>query len=260
MPRKSKKAPEPNEAPKKKRLYDLIIESIFHAHYQPGDIAVPFVRSEIEQTAKSLGIALPKNLGDVVYSYKHRSDFPESITRTAPENKAWVISSHDQSYAFELRGAARILPDSALEVINLPDATPGLVARYSLSDEQALLAKLRYNRLIDIFTGVTCYSLQSHLRTRVPGIGQVETDELYVGMDRKGVHYIFPVQAKGGRDKHGVVQVEQDLSLCKHKFPGLVCRPIAAQFMAEDVIALFELALQDDTVRKVAEQHYKLVP
>ncbi len=36
------------------------------------------------------------------------------------------------------------------------------------------------------FTGITCYSLQNHLRTSVPDIGQVETDELYVGVDKKG--------------------------------------------------------------------------
>jgi len=41
---------------------------------------------------------------------------------------------------------------------------------YALGDEQALLAKLRYNRLLDIFTGVVCYSLQNHLRTNVPGM------------------------------------------------------------------------------------------
>ena len=46
--------------------------------------------------------------------------------------------------------------------IKIPDATPGIVQKYALADEQALLAKLRYNRLLDIFTGVTCYSLQNH--------------------------------------------------------------------------------------------------
>jgi hypothetical protein len=30
------------------------------------------------------------------------------------------------------------------------------------------------NRIIDIFTGVTCYSLQNHLRTTLTDIGQVE--------------------------------------------------------------------------------------
>lgn len=51
-----------------------------------------------------------------------------------------------------------------------------------MSDEQALLAKVRYSRLVDIFLGIAAYSLQNHLRTSVVGIGQIEMDELYVGI------------------------------------------------------------------------------
>ena len=96
----------------------------------------------------------------------------------------------------------------------IPDATPGIVAKYALGDEQALLARVRYNRLIDIFTGVVCYSLQNHLRTFVAGVGQIETDELYVGVDKKGAHFIFPIQAKGGSDQLNIVQIEQDFEVC----------------------------------------------
>ena len=46
-------------------------------------------------------------------------------------------------------------------------------------NEQELLAIVRYNRLIDIFLGITCYSLQNHLQTTITGIGQVETNEIY---------------------------------------------------------------------------------
>jgi len=62
------------------------------------------------------------------------------------------------------------------------------------------LALLRH-RLIDIFLGLTTYSLQNHLRTTVKGIGQIEIDELYFGIDREGCHHAIPVQAKGETDK-----------------------------------------------------------
>ena len=133
-----------------------------------------------------------------------------------------------------------------LPITKVPDATPGIVARYALTDEQALLAKLRYNRLVDVFTGVTCYSIQNHLRTTVRSIGQIETDEIYVGVDRRGAHFILPVQAKGRADQIGVVQIEQDLALCDEQFPNLIARPIAAQFMDDDGIALFEFARDSD--------------
>ncbi len=131
---------------------------------------------------------------------------------------------------------------------------------YALSDEQALLAKVRYNRLIDIFTGVTCYSLQSHLRTAVSGIGQVETDEIYVGVDRRGAQYVFPVQAKGGNDKLSIMQIEQDFALCAAKFPLLICRPIAAQFVGADLIALFDFEESENGVAVSSERQYRLMP
>ncbi len=83
-----------------------------------------------------------------------------------------------------------------------------------------------------------------------------------LGVDKRGAHYVFPVQAKGGNDEIGVVQIEQDVALGAQKYPGLVCRPIGAQFMADDVIALFEFTVDEteegDEVRKVNESHYRL--
>ena len=48
--------------------------------------------------------------------------------------------------------------------------------------------------------------------------------------------------------------------MCAAKFPLLICRPIAAQFLQADVIALFELQTGEDGIRIVSERHYKLVP
>ncbi|MEZ4735985.1 MAG: hypothetical protein R3E79_53525 [Caldilineaceae bacterium] len=162
-------------------------------------------------------------------------------------------------YKFVLTKFVNIVPTEGLVVTKIPEATPGVIAKYALDDEQALLAKLRYNRLIDIFTGITCYSLQNHLRTTVPNVGQVETDEVYIGIDARGAHYVLPVQAKGGKDKLGVVQIEQDVAMCESKFSALICRPIAAQFMADNVIALFQFEQTVEGVGISAEKHYKLV-
>ncbi len=67
------------------------------------------------------------------------------------------------------------------------------------------------------------------------------------------------MQAKGGKDKLGRVQIEQDFALCKQKFPTLVCKPIAAQFLPTGVIVLFELELDAEDIVKVSEKHYRLV-
>ena len=146
-----------------------------------------------------------------------------------------------------------------IAVTNSQTRLSALLGKHAFNDEQALLARVRYNRLVDIFTGVTCYSLQNHLRTAVPEMGQVETDEIYVGVDKKGAQYVFPIQAKGGKDKLSLVQIEQDFAICATKFPLLVCRPIAAQFMEEEVIALFEFESGENGITISSEKHYKLV-
>ena len=130
---------------------------------------------------------------------------------------------------------------------------------YAKNDEQALLAKVRYNRLIDIFLRVTAYSLQNHLRTTVIDVGQVEIDELYVGVRNTGQQFIIPVQAKGGNDRLAVVQAEQDFGYCRNNYPDLTPRLVAVQFMREDVIAMFELVFQGDELKKADERQYQLV-
>jgi hypothetical protein len=241
--------------------YAAIIEKIFRDKFQADMRVIDFEREEIVRVGQQLGINLPKTLADVVYSFRFRAAMPESIQNVAPEGESWVIRLAGRGkYRFTLTVNRPLLPNENLTATKIPDATPGIVAKYALSDEQALLAKVRYARLLDIFTGVSCYSLQNHLRTTVPNIGQVETDEVYVGVDKKGVHYVFPLQAKGGNDKLSIVQTEQDFALCADKFPALVCRPIAAQFMRDEVIALFEFEEDENGIGVAAERHYKLVP
>ena len=241
--------------------YAQIIEQIFFAHYVPGSREVVFEREDIERAATALGIKLPKNLGDVIYSFRYRGTLPDTVRAEAPPGEEWIIRPAGRSrYAFVATTLTTIVPNPLLTEAKVPDATPGLIALYALGDEQALLAKLRYNRLIDTFTGVTCYSLQNHLRTTVAGLGQVETDEIYVGVDRRGAHYVFPVQAKGGSDTLNIVQIEQDFALCAAKFPRLICRPVGAQFISADLIALFLFEQSSIGVTLSSERHYRLVP
>jgi hypothetical protein len=47
--------------------------------------------------------------------------------------------------------------------------------------------------------------------------------------------------------------------MCAEKFPLLICRPIAAQFMSDEVIALFEFAFTEKGVAIPSEKHYFLV-
>lgn len=241
--------------------YRQIIGHIFSNNYRPGKNGFFFDREEIGQAATALGLDQPKNLGDVIYTYRFRRNLPKEITDTEPEELSWIIRlAGIGRYRFQLVSLAHITPTRGLATTKIPDATPEIVSKYALGDEQALLAKLRYNRLIDIFLGMATYSLQNHLRTTVEEVGQIEIDEVYVGVDEQGRHFIIPVQAKGGRDKLHVVQTEQDMLWSKTKYPQLITRALSAQFMANDRIAIFELAIQEDEIRMTKERHYELVP
>ena len=72
--------------------------------------------------------------------------------------------------------------------------------------------------------------------------------------------FVLPVQAKGGSDQLSVVQSEQDLLWCRERLPNLICRPILTQFAEGDLIAMFEVTLEDDEIKLVQEKHYRLVP
>jgi hypothetical protein len=246
-----------------KNVYETIIEHLFHERYKSGDSKVFFERDDLIGAAEELGVLLPKNLGDVIYSFRYRNPLPASVRETAPDGKAWQIVGEGQArYAFRLLPDAPLAPSPHLQAIKIPNATPTLISSYAFSSEQALLAKVRYNRLIDLFTGIVCFSLQNHFKTTVSGIGQVETDEIYLGVDKQGVQYVLPVEAKGGADHLSVVQLMQDLALSKEKFPLLKCLVIGAQFVDDDVsLMLFEEDPENlGSVHMIGERRYRLVP
>jgi len=243
-----------------KNRYTRLIEHIFFAHFSDGDTEIIFKRDELVSAASELKIHLPKNIGDIIYSFRYRAALPMSICEKAPEGKVWIIRPAGKAvYKMVAIEPVEIVPNVLLITTKVPNATPGIIQMYSLNDEQALLARLRYNRLLDIMTGVTCYSLQNHLRTYIEGMGQIETDEIYIGIDRRGAHYVFPIQAKGGTDKLNIVQIEQDFALCAQKFPNLICKAVAAQFMSDDLIALFLFEESETGVSLSMEKHYRLV-
>lgn len=241
--------------------YGTVMLHIFLDKYQAGVDSFLFEREDIVRAAEAEGVALPKNLGDVVYSFRYRTSLPAEIIKTQPNGFEWIIEGAGKArYRFRLSVASRIVPRADLAEIKLPDSTPEIVEAHALSDEQALLAKTRYNRLVDTFLGVTAFSLQNHLRTTVPGIGQIEIDEVYLAVDKFGRQFVIPVQAKGGNDRHGVIQTLQDIAWCRKTLPTLVCRPVSVQFVSQNKIAMFELTEENGAVKVVEERHYRLVP
>jgi len=221
--------------------YDKIIIALFQKKYKSGKgkREIGFTKDELVETAKKLGMEL-RNPPDVVYTFRTRRALPKEIGRTGN----WVLRSRGKgkfSFAKTKRGAFVEIQEG-LAHIEILSALPEIVEKYATNDEQGLLSTIRYNRLIDIFTGITCFHLQSHIRTTIEGEGQVEIDDLYVGIDEDGKEYILPTEAKSPdeRDKLGWFQVANLVKFAKQYFPGLRCRPIAAKPMGENIVCLVE--------------------
>lgn len=140
----------------------------------------------------------------------------------------------------------------------LYDDTPRVVLQSVVGAKQRLLAQIRYNRLVDCFLGATAYSLG--VWSGKVGRELIEIDEVYVAVDKHGRQFIVPVQAKGGKDQHGIVQTAQDIAWCQANLPELICRPISVQFVTSTKIAMFALAICDGEIKVAEERHYELVP
>ncbi len=246
--------------------YEDVMTWVFKRGYRKGSRVVQFDRTDLTAACEALGVPLIKNLGDIPYTFRFRRDLPGEIQATAPKGCDWIIEGVGTAvYRFRLAQPGKISPTPHRDPIKIPDATPDIVRQYAPgTDEQALLTRVRYNRLVDLFTGLTCYSIQNHLRTTVEGVGQIEVDEIYFGVSRRGAHYAIPCQAKSPGDRFGIVQVMQDAALCALKYPNAICKPIALQFTGENDVAILEFVVREDgdlmKLAVVDERHYRLVP
>jgi len=181
--------------------------------------------------------------------------------REATLAKVLAIEQRDQTEPrFRLAKMSKVIPRCDRATVRVPDATPSIISAYDQGDQQAVLAKVRYNRLIDTFLGITAFSLQSCIRATVEGMGEVSIDEVYVGTNHNGQQFVIPVQAENGDGQAADAQTKQRLAYCREKFPNLRCRSIAVQFLADDVIAMFELVIHEGQMRVLEEAHYRLVP
>ncbi|MBI4547887.1 MAG: endonuclease [Ignavibacteriae bacterium] len=219
--------------------YDRIITSLFNSKFKEGSSEIDFTKDELVSVARKLKITL-RNPPDVVYTYRSRANLPEAIL----DKGNWVIKPKGKGRFSFLKSKRKPFVDiqEGLHAIEIPNALPEIVEKHASEDEQALLSSIRYNRLVDIFTEIACFHLQSHIRTTIEGEGQIEVDDLYVGVDTDGTEYILPLEAKSGddRDKLGWIQISNMVKFSRQNFPKLKCRPIAAKPAGHNKIYLIE--------------------
>lgn len=240
-------------------LYDRVVSEIFRRHDGANQDEFEFERDEIAEILAEWGETV-RNLGDIVYSYRSgRMLLPESIASTGN----WVIEGRGKG-RYALRRLARSpyidFPED-LQAIDILDATPDIILRFGAKDEQGLLARVRYNRLVDTFLRVTAYHLQGHVRASVSDGSQVEIDDLYLGVDKDGKQYVTPVEGKTAGESLGVIQVVSLNTFAKEKYPDLTLRPIAVKEWHDGTLffAEFNNTLDSDEISVVEFRRYRLV-
>jgi hypothetical protein len=227
-------------------VYDNVFETLFLSkyHQNPNVKEIGFTKDEIAETASRLKKTI-RNFPDVIYTYRARRELPNKILATGH----WIIKPAGKGkYVFKKTERPQFIEiQEGLAPIEVLNAIPEIVEKYSANDEQGLLSTIRYNRLVDIFTKITCFHLQSHIRTTIQHEGQIEIDDLYVGIDQEGKEYILPLEAKSPdeRDKMGWIQITNLVRYARQYFPNLLCRPLATKPVGPNQIYMIEF--EDET-------------
>ncbi|MBN2357092.1 endonuclease, partial [candidate division KSB1 bacterium] len=243
---------------------DLVMIIVFFKYFSIGLDEIKFtmddIRNAIAEVSEEYPGYIEKNVADVRYQYTSgRRELPSEIDKYGP----WMIEGKGKAnYAFiKIKMSTTIDLSLDLSTILIPDATPEIVLEYAGSDEQGLLAKLRYNRLLDIFLGITCYHLQNHWRTSIKDKGQIEVDDLYVGINTEGRQYVVPVEAKCKKDHLSKTQILQMINFSKTRFPKLIIRPIGIQESLDNSIIIIEFTPggEPDQIKIKQIRKYQLV-
>ncbi|MGH2543506.1 MAG: hypothetical protein ACRDIB_11935 [Ardenticatenaceae bacterium] len=225
----------------KKKRYDKAFIEMFKRVYKPNATEVPYTLRQLREAAREVGIEI-KNIPDVNYGYRvGRYDIPNEISEPG---KWWIIEGvkKGEYKLVQLRRSPWFTVPRDLYITEIPEATPDIVLKYGGSDEQGMLTRVRYNRLVDTFLSLTAYHLQGHARSAVPGMGQVEVDDLYVGVNTAGEWHVIPVEAKskGDRVRLGVVQVRQMILYARHNYSSLTLRPVGFKILADGSLVFME--------------------
>lgn len=238
------------------KVYDRVILRVFEklkARYGASD-RMSFPKEEVEQAITELGVKV-RNPPDVPYTYRTgRSPLPDAILSDG--NWAIDVEKGKSSYVFvKLSRSPYIDIPTDLEATPILDATPQIVLEYTGTDEQALLSRIRYNRLVDIFTGLTAFHLQSHFRTTVAN-SQIEIDDLYIGVNSDGQGFLLPIEAKTAREKLGVTQIAIMVGFAKQRYPALPVIPIGIKLLPDESCIFVEFnAVQN--LNEIATRRYK---
>ena len=221
--------------------YDKVLLGVFLNHYEKDATYLRFKKDELEDACRKHGITV-RNIPDIIYTYRSgQRMLPAKILATGH----WAIEPAGRGvYGFRsLHNPPQFeVPFGDYAPVDIYNSIPEVVEGLLRQDEQSLLTRVLYNRLVDIFTGLTCFHIQNHYRSYIDSMGEVELDALYVGVDKTGKLFVLPIEAKSRAESEmiGRIQVSQMAKLVRQDFAELRRRVLAVKALADGTIAMVE--------------------
>jgi hypothetical protein len=240
-----------------KPSYDTIINNIFLKRYNQTD-RVAFSREDLINEAEQQSIKI-SNIGDILYTYRYRKSLPPDILATQPEGQTWLIEGRGNGkYEFILKTIIGLAPTPKTELVKIKDRSPKILKKINTDDEQYHLNRIRFNKLISRLMTFKCFPIQSHLRTNVPEVGQIEIDEFYAGTFQHKTHLV-PVQVKHHSEKLSLVQLEQDFKFCQSQYPKYLAHPVGVYVLDKNQYLIIEVSFVNGQIEVVKELYCELI-
>ncbi len=244
-----------------RQIYDQAIAAVFERHYEEGAHYFEFEKDEFDEVLADLGLQV-RNIPDIVYTYRSRRPLPQSVR----DKGNWAIMGAGRGrYAFRLLKNPPFFEIAFGDYapIDIYNAIPEVVEGFLRRDEQSLLTRILCNRLVDIFTSLTCFHLQNHYRSAVQDVGEVELDALYIGVDENGQLFVLPIEAKSQteNDRIGRAQISNMAKLVRQDFSDLGRRILAVKELGDNTIAMVELSdgVEPDDFGVVSVRRFRLI-
>jgi hypothetical protein len=182
------------------------------------------------------------NLYDMIYFFKVRAPLPASIRAMGH----WGLDSLGKGYyGFrKLKNKPQIEIDfDDIAPVSVYNAVPELIDGYLRHDEQSMLSRILYNRLIDIYIGMSCWLAQNHYRSQIAvqfGSAEVEVDALYAGVDSQGHQHAIGIEAKSHAKSEMInrIQLSNMARMLRERFPEAIPIILAVKMLQDGDIGL----------------------
>lgn len=186
-----------------------------------------FTRDDIISFFKKNHIKTPKNIGDLIYNLRYRSDYLSSYDYFLKKDYTWtLISLNTGEYALVAKKQLRLPDLESLEINYIDDITPAHIHNLRTYNDQSLLMKILQNNILQEFLEDEVMTLQMHHKINLKDWGQAEIDGLLASNTQP---HLYLTEVKGYTEVIGWPQMIQLKLYSQQQHPETPFTPIFIQ-------------------------------